>query len=95
MFLRKLRDGFVGRLLGGAKGPGEAKTPIHSENYLFKSPVRDVLDPDKANSPSSYESTKMWRTRDSLFWGWRRMSEYFRDLVREDPKMQVRDLVTS
>jgi hypothetical protein len=75
--LRKLRDGFVGRLLGERKGLGEAKTPPHSKNPWFRSPVRDVLDPARTNPSSSYQATRMWHTRESAFWNWRGVKEYW------------------
>jgi len=66
--------------LGERKGLGEAKTPLHSKNHHFISPIRDVLSPGRDNPSSGYEATRMWNTRNSLFWGWRRVEEYFRDL---------------
>ena len=81
MFLKELRDRFVGRLFGERKGPGEAKTPLHKKISLFKSPIRDVLSPGIDNPASSHEAALIWNTRDSLFWNWRRVGEYFRDLV--------------
>ena len=82
--LRELRDKFVGRLLGERKGPGEAKKSGESKNHRFISPLRDVLGPGRNNPTSGYEATPIWNTRDSLFWGWRRTAEYFRDLFGMD-----------
>ena len=95
MFLRGLRDGFVGRLLGERKGPGEAKTPLHSKISLFKSPTRDVLDRTRVNPASDYEATLMWNTRDALLWNWRRVGEYFRDLFAMDCTKEVYELMAS
>ncbi len=78
--LRELRDRFVGRLAGERKGPSEAKKSTHSRNHRFISPIRDVLSPGRDNPSSGYEATRIWNTHDSLFWGWRRVAEYFRDL---------------
>ena len=78
--LKELRDKFVGRLLGERKGLGEAKTPLHSEISLFKSPLRDVVSPGRDNPASVYEATAMWNTRDSFFWAWRRVREYFNQM---------------
>ena len=65
MFLRKLRDGFVARLLGERKGPGEAKQSRAFENHRFISPLRDVLSPGRENPTSGYEATCVWDTRNS------------------------------
>ena len=89
LFLKGLRDRFVGRLLSERKGPGEAKTPLHSKISLFKSPIRDVLSPGIDNPASSHEAALIWNTHDSLFWNWRRVREYFRDMLgisNEDEK---------
>jgi hypothetical protein len=79
LFLKELRDGFVGRLLGERKGPGEAKTPLRLEDRLFTGHLRDVLNPDNDNPASDYRPTWMFETRDSLFWAWRRTRELFND----------------
>ena len=79
MFLRKLRDRFVARLLGERKGPGEAKTPAHFQNDRIISPIRDVLSPGRENPSSGYEATGVWETRNSLLWAWRRVREYLND----------------
>lgn len=31
-----------------------------------------------------YEASKIWATRNSLLWGWRRVNEYYRELRREE-----------
>ena len=82
LFLKGLRDRFVGRLLGEAKGPGEAKTPLHKKISLFKSPMRDVLDPTRVNPVSHYEPTWMFETRDSILWSWKRAIEYFDQITQ-------------
>ena len=95
LFLKELRDRFVGRLLGEGKGPGEAKTPPHSKNRWLLSPLRDVLSPGIENPASRYEPSMMWNTRDSFFWSWRRVDEYFRDLCGTDHQEEVHELMTS
>jgi hypothetical protein len=35
----------------------------------------------------------MWNTRDSLFWGWRRVAEYFRDLGGMNHQKEVHELM--
>ena len=77
--LRKLRDRFVGRVLGEWKSPSEAKTPAHSKNALFRSSIRNVLSPDRDNPASGYEATGIWSTRDSILWAWRRVRECLND----------------
>jgi len=79
LFLRKLRDRFVARLLGERKGPGEAKQSRAFENHRFISPLRDVLSPCRENPTSGYEATCVWDTRNSLLWAWRRVREYLND----------------
>ena len=79
-FLKGLGDKFVGRLLGERKGLGEAKTPLHFKNHRIISPIRDVLSPGRNNPASGYEATSVWNAYDSLFWSWRRVGEYFKDL---------------
>ena len=79
MFLKKLRDRFVGRLPGEGKGPSEAKKPLYSKNRLFIGHLRDVVNPDKGNPAPDYEPTWMFETHDSLFWAWRRVKELFGD----------------
>ena len=78
--LKELRDRFVGRLLGEGKGPGEAKKSGDLKNHRFISPIRDVLSPGRDNPASGYEATRIWNTRDSLFWAWRRVREYFNQM---------------
>ena len=85
--LKELRDRFVARLLGERMDPGEAKKSIRFESHRFIGPLRDVLNPDADNSPTDYEATKMWSTRDSLLWGWRRVEEYFKTLLEYDRKV--------
>ena len=82
LFLKGLRDRLVGRLQGEGKCPGEAKTPIHSKISLFKSPIRDVLDPSRVNPASHYEPTWMFETRDSILWSWKRTIEYFNQMTQ-------------
>jgi len=79
LFLRKLRDRFVARLLGERKGPGEAKQSRAFENHRFISPLRDVLSPCRENPTSGYEATCVWDTHNSLLWAWRRVREYLND----------------
>ena len=79
LFLRKLRDRFVRRVLGEWKSPSEAKTPAHFQNSRIIGPIRDVLNPSRINSVSSYEATGIWSTRDSILWAWRRVREYLSD----------------
>ena len=95
LFLKELRDRFVGGLLVERKGPGEAKTPIHSKISLFKSPTRDVLSPGRVNPPSFYESSSIWSTRDSILWGWRRATEYFGNLFEVDRTKEVCELMAT
>jgi hypothetical protein len=42
------------------------------------------------NYQPGYEPTNIHSTRDSLFWGWRRVKEYYRDLLefREDKRKE-------
>ena len=82
LFLKGLRDGFVGRLFGETKGLGEAKTPLHKKISLFKSPMRDVLDLSRVNPPSQYQPTWMSETRDSILWSWKRTIEYFNQMTQ-------------
>jgi hypothetical protein len=37
----------------------------------------------------------MWNTRDSLFWGWRRVAEYFRDFFGKDHEREVYELMAN
>ena len=84
LFLKELRDRFVGRLLGETKGTGEAKTPIHKKIDLFKSPARDVLSPWVVNPSSDFEPTNASLTFDSLFWRWKRTRVYLKSLFGMD-----------
>ena len=95
LFLKELRDRFVGRLLGETKAPGEAKTPLHSKNHLFISPVRDVLSPGIVNPSSDFEPTNASLVFDSLFWRWRRTRVYLKSLFgTDDPdEKKVRGLL--
>ena len=95
MFLKKLRDRFVARLLGERKDLGEAKQSRAFENHRFVSPLRDVLGPGRENPVSGYEATPIWSTRESLFWSWRRTAEYFRDLFEADHTKEVYRLTTN
>jgi hypothetical protein len=91
--LKKLRDRFVVKLWGGGKNSSFSKAPPLLNRHCFISPLRDVLSPGRGNSPSGYEATRMWNTRDSLFWGWRRTTEYFRDLFEIDHSKEVHELM--
>ena len=93
--LKKLRDRFVEKLWGGEKALGKAKIPLEKKNSLFTSPIRDVLNPRIGNPSSFYEATRMWNTRDSLFWGWRRVAEYFRDFFGMDYQREVHELMAN
>ena len=93
--LKELRDRFVGRFWGGEKSSFEAKNSGDSKNHRFIGPIRDVLSPGRDNPASVYEATLMWNTRDSLFWGWRRASEYFRDLLDTDRSKEAYQLIAS
>ena len=93
--LKKLRDRFVEKLWGGEKDSGEAKIPLSSKNHCFISPIRDVLNPGIGNSPSFYEATSVWNTRDSLFWSWRRAAEYFRTLSEMDHTKEFYELMAN
>ena len=93
MFLRKLRDRFVGRVLRECKEPSEAKKSTHFQASHSTSPIRDVLSPGRENPASGYEATPVWNTRDSMFWGWRRATEYFRALFETDYTKEVYELM--
>ena len=93
--LKELRNRFVGKLWGGEKGSFEAKKSGDSKNHRFISPIRDVSSPGRDNPTSVYEATQVWNTRDSLFWGWRRAAEYFRDLLDADRSKEAYQLMAS
>ena len=93
--LKKLRDRFVSGFGIEEKDLGEAKKPLYSKNNRIISPIRDVLSPGRDNPPSSYEATRVWNTRDSLFWGWRRVAEHFRDLFGKDYQREVHELMAN
>ena len=84
LFLKELRDRFVGRLLGERKGLGEAKTPLRSKKRLFTSPLRDVLSPGIVNPSSDFEPTNASLVFDSLFWRWKRTRIYLKSLFGMD-----------
>jgi hypothetical protein len=83
LFLKGLRDRFVGRVLKGWKRPSEAKKPLHKKNGLFKSPLRDVSNLPKGHPATGYEPSWVFETRDSRFWAWRRTKELLSDWFGE------------
>jgi hypothetical protein len=93
--LRKLRDRFVGSLLGERKGLSEAKQSGDFKHDSFISPTRDVLNLSKGNLASNYEPTHVYCVHNSLRWGWRRVNEYFRDLFGMDHQREVYELMAS
>ena len=70
--LKKLRDKFVGRVLGEWEKPSEAKKSTYFQNSR-------VIDLRIDNPASGYEATGVWETRNSLLWAWRRVREYLND----------------
>lgn len=83
MFLKKLRDRFVGRHVKEENSPSEAKKSNKSENRLFIGHLRDVLDMDRSHPAADYEPSWVFGTRDCLFWAWRRAGECFKDWFEE------------
>ena len=42
------------------------------------------VDSREIEIPRKNEATKIWFTRDSLFWAWRRVKEYYKEIEREE-----------
>ena len=93
--LKKLRGRFVRGVGFEEKDLDEAKKSLCSKNYHIISPIRDVLNLGIGNPASGYEAARMWNTRDSLFWGWRRVAEYFRDFFGKDHEREVYELMAN
>ena len=72
MFLRKLRDKFVGKVLVECENTSEAKKSTYFQNNRTIGPCRH-------NPVSGYEVSGIWNTRDSVLWAWRRVREYLND----------------
>lgn len=43
------------------------------------------------NHTSCYEPTNIIATRDSLFWSWRRVKEYYRDFLVSEDNGQIKE----
>ena len=87
--LKVLRVCFLKRALSFFKQPPEPR--FVTEEKPFKCPTTHDLDQGDGKISPSYESTNIHHTRDSLFWAWRRVKEYCRDLLDMDDKSAMRE----
>jgi hypothetical protein len=76
-FLKCKRLEFLKRVGYFFKGPSKGRKG-YKEEALRGSTIED-LKRGRGNYTSCYEPTNILATRDSLFWSWRRVAEYYRD----------------
>ena len=78
----------------GEEGPKER---LGGKNESIGGATNEDLRGRIHNHTPCYEPTSIAATRDSLFWGWRRVKEYYQDLEEElDSKMrQMKKLIRS
>jgi endo-beta-N-acetylglucosaminidase D len=57
--------------------------PAQENNPSFKSPTLPIAD-NRKTGYLEYSPSRIWNTRDSSFWQWRRVSEWWRDYRQDD-----------
>ena len=88
--LRKLRKSFLKRArLFFKKAPKQDSSP---REYRLKRFIRDDLRKNNDNTYPSYEATNISLTRDSLFWRWRRVKEYYKDFLGIDNNLTMKEV---
>jgi len=70
---------------------------MNGKSEAIRGSINEDLRGKIHNHTPCYEATNIQATRDSLFWSWRRVKEYYRDLEEElDDKMkQMKKLIRS
>ena len=76
--LKVLRGAFLKR--AGRFLKKEAKPGFVAKKHAPRRPTRRDLYQGNGNTCLDYEPTNIQYTRDSLFWGWRQVREYWRDI---------------
>lgn len=89
-FLRHLRFCFLKRARSFFKKQPKAESS--AKKQALQRPTTKDLAQGNGKIYPCYEATPMHYTRDSLFWGWRRVKEYFRDLLDMDNISATREV---
>ena len=78
-FLKLLRFDFLKKARGFFEK--QPRTRFLTKKQPLECPVNKDLLPRIDNHVPCYEPTNIVNTRDSLFWGWRRVREFYRDYL--------------
>ena len=68
----KALEDYVRKSLFFCKGRKDRKKP-----ELKAAPIKDKYQIDPGSNRSSYEASKIWATRQGLWWRWQRVREWF------------------
>jgi len=62
------------------------------KKYRLKRFIKDDLRKANGKTYPSYEPTNISLTRDSSFWRWRRVKEYYRDILNNDNSLTMKQV---
>jgi len=81
-FLKVLRVDFLKRVGYFGEKPPKGRKGYKKE--ALRGSTSEDLKSGRGNYTPCYEPTNILATRDSLYWSWRRVSEYYRDFLDEE-----------
>jgi len=88
-FLKVLRFKFLEKTAGFFKKPRKKKSA--AKKQAITSPTTNDFTARIDNHTCCYEPTKIIATRNSLFWGWRRVKEYYRDFLSVEDNGEAKE----
>ncbi len=89
-FLRLLRKRFLKKI--SRFFPKQPKADALAKKQALGCPRNEDLRPGIDNYTSCYEPTNIVNTRDSLFWRWRRVKEYYKEFLDMDGNDKEKEL---
>ena len=89
-FLKLLRFDFLKRARGFFQKQPRRHFVVKKESLI--APRNEDLKPSIDNHTACYEPTNIINTRDSLFWAWSRVKEYYRDFLVPEENGEAKEV---
>jgi hypothetical protein len=68
------------------------KSHFVTQKHRLECPVTQDLNQGNGNTCPDYEPTNILLTRNSLFWRWRRVKEYYRDFLDKEDNGEAKEV---